>query len=658
MRVRFAAIASLSVFAFVGSTMSGCNDVKTPPPPPDPCSGMPTAPPENGYPVGICPFWIVPPNADPPGTCPAAIAGFVDAPLPGSDINSAVACRYAWANPAVPPTPMDLAALPAGALPDCTYVTAQASADAILTWARDELRNAAGAPLGANKDGVAVRAIVLDTVPEAPMWPLPQGAQHGLTLSWMMQNLACSNSGSCPFQVRTALGMPRQIDPQSGRPVINPNGGSFGLLSDVTEALWSELRRYRDELRMAALTPMLAQDVPLRLLVVSAFGFDNEPMNQVCDEKPNLANGAVRAMYDAYVAASCLGALHVAAAGNSSGGDDQHTGMLCPARWDKAIAPTNALCQSLWGTAEWAQIQMDYAAVVDAKAMGAMASIFTPAMPMDPTDHLLSVGGVDYQGQPLVLSRPGACSEAVALGLGGIGWISEEQVPPVLTGTSVSAALAAARIGVRWYSELPTVATDLVKNAIGEAKTIPFVRDQNCDNSERIACMNELPWLSEPAMPVVGQNPPGNDPVREALAARPDRISIDPPGEGICTAQIPHCVLESRAATTDVWPQPVDPICVKCGVYIGSETISGWPELWIDGNPSIPLGEFTGAAFIVESEKGGVILTKPLNPSVFLGPATIALTDVPFTIFDSARAWLSVYAPDGRTVSQQIFVVQ
>jgi hypothetical protein len=287
-----------------------------------------------------------------------------------------------------------------------------------------------------------------------------------------------------------------------------------------------------------------------------------------------------------------------------------------------------------------------------------MASLFTPAMPMDPTDHLLSVGGVDYQGQPLVLSRPGACSEAVALGLGGIGWISEEQVPPVLTGTSVSAALAAARIGVRWYSELPTVATDLVKNAIDQAKTIPFVRDQNCDNSERIACVNELPWLSEPAMPVVGQNPPGNDPVREALAARPDRISIDPPGEGICTAQIPHCVLESRAATTDVWPQPVDPICVKCGVFIGAETISGWPELWIDGNPSIPLGEFTGAAFIVESEKGGVILTKPLNPSVFLGPATIALTDVPFTIFDSARAWLSVYAPDGRTVSQQIFVVQ
>ncbi|HMY15011.1 MAG TPA: hypothetical protein PKA58_01720, partial [Polyangium sp.] len=265
MRVRFAAIASLSVFAFVGSTMSGCNDVKTPPPPPDPCSGMPTAPPENGYPVGICPFWIVPPNADPPGTCPAAIAGFVDAPLPGSDINSAVACRYAWANPAVPPTPMDLAALPAGALPDCTYVTAQASADAILTWARDELRNAAGAPLGANKDGVAVRAIVLDTVPEAPMWPLPQGAQHGLTLSWMMQNLACTNPSSCPFQVRTALGMPRQIDPQSGRPVINPNGGSFGLLSDVTEALWLQLRTYRLELAVAAQNPALAQDVPLRL---------------------------------------------------------------------------------------------------------------------------------------------------------------------------------------------------------------------------------------------------------------------------------------------------------------------------------------------------------------------------------------------------------
>ncbi|MBK8255310.1 MAG: hypothetical protein IPK82_21965 [Polyangiaceae bacterium] len=640
-------LSVLSVFHW------GACDGTTSPPVSDACEGMPEAPEENGVPIGTCPFWVAPTQAS--GACAAQLTGFDDAPLAGPDADSAVLCRYTWSDPSTSPSAADIASLPEGAESDCTFTTPQANADALTFWARDELRASVGARLPSSKSGTSVRVTFLDTVGEKSPNVLPAGAQHGRTLAAMATDLACEDRSNCPIQVRSVLALPRQLDTM-GRPVVNVTGGSFGLLSDVTEALWNEVRARRSELSAVAQNPDLAKTTPLRWVLVSAFGFDNNDVDSPCSDDPSTSSLAVQALADAYHAAGCLGGVHISAAGNSPGGPQQGQGLLCPARWDHAVVPSEVTCAALWGNAEWNLIKQDFLAFSNMKHPG--AALFTPESAEQPPDHLLSVAGVDFHGAPLALSRPSACAEAVAIGFGGIGWVDDKDVPPFLNGTSVSAALVGARLAVRWHASGNQVATDLVQDLLAESNTVPFSRAAQCDGAEAYTCPQNIPWLWQPSTSIAGQNPAPSNAVRELRSARQDNVAANPPGETVCTSEIPHCVVESRAASNGVWPQPIDPLCVKCGVFVDPTPGVRDPELWLDGNPSINVNDISGAAFVLEDENGQVVVTKPLPPTAFASATTVTLTLVDPNLVLRSRAWLSAYMRDGSTISQPIFVIE
>ena len=124
----------------------------------------------------------------------------------------------------------------------------------------------------------------------------------------------------------------------------------------------------------------------------------------------------------------------------------------------------------------------------------------------------------------------------------------------------------------------------------------------------------------------------------------------------VCLDKLPHCNRPSRAITADVWPQPVDPVCLKCGIYISTMDRS-YPELWIEPNLSFPLGT-RDVLLVVENAQGVVVLTRPVSRASFLTPSRTALVGVDRAMFTNARVWLSGYDSEGQSYSQQIFVDQ
>jgi hypothetical protein len=619
----------------------------------DACSVMPDAPPATGS-ADPCRYWLAPPVVGNP-PCPA-VGPWNGAPLVFSSGGKPGHCRYEWSDPNTAPAAADVAALPASWTQACTYVTPQGAADHVTLWARQALRDAVGEKLPSTAQ-IDVGVVVLDTVPEGQD-PPPDEARHGQTLARMIADLACETPGDCPVEVRNAMALPMSLDPVTRQPFFSATGGSFGLLSDVSNALWAEANRYRGELRLVALGQKAPLLVPARVVVVSAFGFENEPGSSLCDTSPaTSSNRAVVAMHEAFEASACLGMMHVSAAGNSNGGARPQGGLLCPARWDHAVRPSEGRCEALWGPTEWAQIEKDHALFVDARAKGEAAQLFLSKVVDKPTDALLSVAGVDYHGSPLVLSRADACAEAVAIGIGGIGWIDDGDVPPALFGSSVSAAVAGARLALRWRKDLGATATDLLALTPSENRKISFARTSSCDGAPALSCAGDIPWIGEPKEPVSGQNPEMPDKDKNELRDRPDVQKIEPPGEAVCAAKIPHCVSPSVASTTLVWPQPVEPICVKCGLFVDPVN-NGYPELWLDGNTALTARDIASAVLIIEDAASGVVLTKPLDATTVTSRSTVALVDVRPSLLENARAWISVYTTSGRSLSQQIFVIQ
>jgi hypothetical protein len=642
-----------SVFVVTGAAAS-CGGGTTPE---DPCAQLPAAPADTTV-ADPCRYWVAPPvDPNPVTACPAT-GHWNGSPLLGPTNDKTNHCRYAWDDPDNAPLATDVAALPSTWSSDCSYVTPQAQADDITKWGRAQLIEASAQPLAKEKGKVHVGVVVLDTAPESAHAP-PSEAQHGQTLAWMIADLACQDRSDCAVSVKNALAMPRRINPQTQQPYVSPDGGSFGVLSDVAESLWAEARSYRDDLKQAAIGAKPADSVPARIVVISAFGYDNIGTQSLCDTNPALSgNEAVRAMHEAYEAAACLGMMHVAAAGNSSGGPDPQGGLLCPARWESSVKPSATTCAALWGP-DWTSIEQDYAKVMLIKYPDEKLQLFTRQVKDQPTDALMSVAGVDYHGSPLVLSRPFACAEAVAIGIGGVGWEDEAQAPPFLFGTSVSAAVAGAGLAVRWRSALPSVATDLVQTFKAENSPIPFERGRDhCDSPAGVISCPSMPvWLGKPVQSFRGQNPPMPDALKSELNSRGGVENIAPPGDAVCAEKIPHCVRPSVASTSDVWPQPVEPVCVKCGIYLSPEQHRGYPVLWLDGNTSLDPAEIQSATLIIESRSGVVLLTKQLSVRSLLAESTIVLDEVRASLSESS-AWISVYLSRGQTVSQQIFVIE
>lgn len=646
----------------------------------NPCDQLPDAPNTTPPVPKPCRYWVVDTaaakttcqdiavSAQPPKRWKAANL------FDGENVPDALVkyCGYEWSDANSDPTAADIGALPAARSANCTYITPQQTQlptgpDPFTKWAHDELLPpmanrlpASGAPQNLS---VKVRVVVLDTAPSNPSISAP--SRHGRTLTQLIRESACQNASTtpadCDVQVTSALAMPRTMN--AGVPELTPTGGYFGLLSDLTTAVWRETNQYRFEIEGAATNPTRQKNVPVRVIFNESFGFGNtDALPNRCSATPQPNDYTVAALFDSLMAASCLGVLHVAAAGNDTGGNKYREGMLCPARWDKALVPSDATCQRIWGPA-WKTLGERFQAFGLAKSKDATSfAFYSPAVggtreaiAAGKADSLLSVGGVDYNGMPIVLTRPQACPEAIAIGIGGNAFDSQPNVNPFLFGTSVSAAVASSRIAIKWAQNLGVTATDW--QSLSGIAASPFSRTGGLCGGEPVRCAN-TPWIGKPDTAIIGQNNNWPNTKPEVLWQPLAPIMLVNVQPGVCRDKVPHCNRPSRAMTTDVWPQPTDPACLKCGIYLPIATGSrSYPELWIEPNPSFHPAS-TGAVLVVENAAGEVVLTRPVSVGSLTSSSRTALVGVDSAMFTNARVWLSGYDSEWQSYSQQIFVDQ
>lgn len=617
---------------------------------------------------------------------------------PGVDPDGTLSayCRYEWNGEKEP----DPTLLPLKSSEDCTLITPQ-SPEPFTQWAHDQFvtsvsttssalnatttnRPKARAPTPGD-GGVHTRVVVLDTSPDSnPLVDIEPGARsdHGETLAHLIRDIACQDPvtpGACSVQVKTQLVMPELFAQGVSTPA--PLGGNAGRISDVSLGLWAEITAYRAELRDAALAlpdTTRALAMPSRLVFNESFAFGNDRSGTKCDGTPAQSGHVdVLGLFDAFQAAACLGALHVAAAGNHTGGAAPSSGLMCPAHWDTAVAPSQAICEDLFGQVAFQEIKSHFEDVTEAK-FGIQQALFEPISPsgaLPSTDALVSVGAVDYGGTPIVLTRPDACPEVVALGVGAVGWdptATSPVVPPFLFGTSVSAAVVSARLAAEWSqpASLAGFAPAIVAQGKASGRAIDFVTGGACTHLTSDLC-SERRWIGSPVVTATNVQNPALGLINRVLTRRdPRRVSLYTAERGpVCGSSIPQCVSETASAASVaadyVWGQPLDPLCLKCGVLADAYTQSGYPELWIEpsGRFAATPGPLVGPGtslirdpvIVIEDATGTLVLTQVVDVAALTSSSTVIL-DRPGISLAGARAWLSVYDASGNSVSQQIFV--
>lgn len=604
-------------------------------------------------------------------------------------------CQYDWVIAGAEP---DATLLPPGLQnsEDCTYIAPQGGPpDKLDKWARaNVLTSVNGYPAtrpqaGAedpSSGGMHTRVVVLDTSPDNDPSTLiePGGSSHhGETLAYLIRDIACADPVKCSVQVKTQLVMPQLM--KQGAVTPAPGGGNAGTLSDVSRGLWHEVHQFGIDVNNAAAALPISSDpaiaIPTRLVFNESFGWGNDPEHkQVCDDDPgNSEEWNVRALFDAFQAAACVGAMHVAAAGNHTGGTTPSDGLLCPARWHHKVAPSKQTCEDLLGVDVFAALQTDFKAVTNEK-YGADQSLFDLAAKS--VDALVSVGAVDYGGVPIVLTRPNACPEVVALGVGGVAWdtmSASPSAPPVLFGTSVSAAVVSGRLAAEWSQPgqpgqqgWAAFAPAMMKQLVGnEGKPGSFVTGGACTHLLAPTCDN-APWIAAPETSIPSQNPPfgkAGSVIEGYKPKQQDTIRNDL--APVCSGLIPQCVNETTsAAPSVVWGQPTDPLCLRCGV-----SRTGTPTLWVypsgyyqpvsvnatTHQETCPYGTNVtcireNATLVIENASGVPILTQGLSALDVTRNSTVTLIVNGGLDLTGARAWLSVYDMSGRSISQQIFV--
>lgn len=590
-------------------------------------------------------------------------------------------CRYEWVGPK---NAINDKWLLLPKTDDCTFITPQSWPDSFDQWAHNEfVQSVSGDRAPAMKaDGLRARVIVFDTSPDlndAPDIEPGLTSNHGETLANMIEDLACGDNGAmCRIQVKTQLVMPWFVD--GGIPNYRTGGGNVGRLSDVAEGMWKEIELFRQELQNAAddlvadpANKTRALAMPTRLVLNESFAFGGDR----CDDKPQDGPEDVRAFYETLQAAACLGAAHIAAAGNHSGGESS-SGLLCPARWDHAIAPKIELCESLFGTNEFNAIQLRFLAVTEAK-YGTKHEIISSNSVLN-SDALLSVGAVDFSGLPIVMTRSQACPEAVALGIGGVGWKNSGTPQEYLFGTSVSAAVVSARIAAQWSQDgqQSLSASGMFEATVANAYKLNFTTGGACEHLGSDICVN-TPWIGAASVDPVFLGSVQNGSLPELasneLFQRDDTAKAlssfafqeyENDHAPLCMTNIPQCVTENAAAAavrlsttaSIIWPQPTDPICLRCGITFRG---NGWVDLWLDPNGRFSLNGTTrtvikSAALMIGNAQGRVEMTIPVDPSVIALPSVTRIA-VPITALSGKRAWLSAYDNQGNSFSQQIFVI-
>jgi Subtilase family len=282
----------------------------------------------------------------------------------------------------------------------------------------------------------AVRVVVLDTAPDAAANHIQPGlSRHGDTLAHLIEDLVClpasdRTSGPvvepsattraispthpariCAAEVTTVLALPWT---EPGVP--GSHGGYLGTLADLARAIERAVSTWQAD-RLDAPTT-----TPAHLVLNLSIGWEHTAQIADCSTEALPAPPA-RAVLGILQHAAAQDALIIAAAGNDSGGPSPRTGLVCPGLYQ--AVPQDATARSL----------------------------------------VVAVSAVDYHDHPLETVRPAGTTAIVGLGLGGVAWSPSDPVPPALTGSSVSTAVASAVSALVWTAQ-PGWAPSAVSDAV------------------------------------------------------------------------------------------------------------------------------------------------------------------------------------------------
>lgn len=252
---------------------------------------------------------------------------------------------------------------------------------------------------------------VLDTTPLVdPVSPPPRN-WHGILVADLIMDIThgCqSSSAFCKVVVENHLGLPRY--------------GAGKLQRDLTRG---GLAAYHDEVAVGIINALKAWEaLPAlnkpKLVINLSIGwlreFGGEVVNGAIDDAPP----GVKAIQLAIERARCRGAIIIAAAGNEDGECEPNP--MLPAEWERLPAPDSDRCGD-----------------IDVTLATLGGSDYHPL--------LYSVGGVDWDDNPIANSRTNGRPRLAALGQHVVG---PDLTQAAMTGTSMSAGVISGVAALIW----------------------------------------------------------------------------------------------------------------------------------------------------------------------------------------------------------------
>jgi hypothetical protein len=558
------------------------------------------------------------------GTAPACVAPpnwLAQRVFTGAQLPPALAqlCVYTWQPPLQPPqplpTPADVAALfntslAIGLVEDVPVVFPSAFSPEEVQFFLG-LRSALPAQVGTAgllpslPATPAVRIVVIDTTPDATAGHIRPGeSRHGDTLAHLIEDIVCipiKQGRRCAAEVTTALALPLV---RAG--VVGKRGGHIGRLSDLAGAIERAYETWQHDRSVAPST------TPAALLLNLSVGWEHTQQIADCTIGPletlGLPARAVRGYLQKIAAHDVL---VIAAAGNDSAGPNPRTGMVCPASYQDVGRDS------------------------------------------DPSESLVvGVSGVDYQDRPLELTRPLGVTGIAALGLGGVAWDPADPVPPQLTGTSVSAAVASAIASLVWTYK-PTWASRQVVNAVyfggidvGGAQQCPRSVSQ-CRSRRASVCGALHAAGASIACSIPPPRPWSCPSLPGQVAALNAAFGGGPPGASTPGAMddLPRGHAPTVAVEPTTFPEPIAATCPTCFM---STAAGSTPPAFVLPALDQPLD---GAVLVVRMSDGTV---QALRLGNLLIGTRYVFSVPPGWIPQSA--YLTGFATDGFSVTEQIFV--
>jgi hypothetical protein len=262
------------------------------------------------------------------------------------------------------------------------------------------------------------RLVFIDSHPTyqgPPARPLPGSSWHGYTMARLAYEIVCGGSAPCPVQFATRLALRYDnYDPDMelhspGAGAENDGGGNWGTVLDLAMAILEEVVYWE------------STEPGTKLVLNLSVGWDGEFDEELRARKASKLDFAAQAVYEALRFARRRGALVIAAAGNRRGGRPETEWPILPAAWE--------LRRPTW-------------------------------LPFG-RGPVYAVGGVDWQGLPLVNSRHRAKPRRAAYADHAVvkavepapaGTLEPAREGPTMmyTGTSVSSAVASSIAAVLW----------------------------------------------------------------------------------------------------------------------------------------------------------------------------------------------------------------